>query len=253
MLNAVRKKLRRKWIEKILISLGKHFPIVKTFVPPRELYLPNTHRTISRGGVNFHVDLNDEIGHSLYFLNHCKVTEQFLKLIKSHWTVIDVGAQFGSSALLAAAVTKSGSVYAYESNPEKFKELDYNIGLNQFRNIFAIKKAVGKTIHKAQMTGAEVTTLDQEFVRLKQDHVDIIRIDALGFELNVLLGAKTILEKFHPILMIRFDDKSLKNSGRNAIEVIHFVKQLGYSCIDLNTSLPLVTGLKTETIVLCYI
>jgi len=74
-----------------------------------------------------------------------------------------------------------------------------------------------------------------------------------GFELNVLLGAKNILQKFHPILVIKFVDKSLKHSGRNAIEVIHFVKQLGYSCIDLNTSMPLVTGLKTETVVLCYV
>jgi len=147
--------------------------MVKSLIPPTHLYPANSNRFIERGGVNFRVDLNDEIGHSLYFLNHCHITEQFLKLIKSHWTVIDVGAQFGSVALLAA--TKSGSVYAYEANPEKFKELDYNIGLNQFRNIFAIKKAVGKTIHKAHMTGAEVTTLDEEFIRLKQDHVDIIR------------------------------------------------------------------------------
>jgi len=253
MFNAFRKKLRRKWIEKILISMGKKFPMVKALVPPRQLYPANTHRFVIRGGVNFRVDLNDEIGHSLYFLYHCHITERFLKLIKSHWTVIDVGAQFGSVALLAAAATKSGSVYAYESNPEKFKDLDYNIGLNQFRNIFAIKKAVGKTIHNAQLTGAEVTTLDEEFKLLKQDHVDIIRIDAQGFELNALLGAKNILEKFHPILVIKFVDKSLKNSGRNAIEVIHFVKQLGYSCIDLSTSMPLVTGLKAETTVLCYV
>lgn len=253
MLNTFRKKLRRKWVEKILISMGNRFPMVKTLIPPRHLYPSNTQRIIVRGGVNFRVDLHDELGHSLYFLNHCHITEQFLKLIKSHWTVIDVGAQFGAVALLTAAVTKSGSVYAYESNPGKFKELDYNIGLNPFRNIFAIQKAIGKTIHKAQLTGAEVTTLDHEFIRLKQDHVDIIRIDAQGFELNVLLGAKNILEKFHPILVIKFVDKSLKNSGRHAIEVIHFVKQLGYSCIDLSTSMPLVIGLKTETTILCYV
>ena len=104
-----------------------------------------------------------------------------------------------------------------------------------------------------ELDSVEVTTLDEEFVRLKLDHVDIIRIDVQGFELNMLLGAKTTLQKFHPILVIKFNHKSLKNHGRNATEAIHFVKQLGYSCLDMNTSMPLISGLKTETVILCYV
>ncbi len=275
MVDAFRKRLRQKWIEGILILISKRFPFVKRIVPPSYLYPPKTYRTVTRAGVTYRLDLKNEIGHSLYFFDRCNTSEQFLKLIKRHSVVIDIGAHVGTVALAAAAATKSGSVYAYEPNQENFDELQHNIRLNAFKNIYAIHKAVGKTTHKAQLfkpdqfegcptkkltknnlpelEWVDVTTLDDEYVRLKLDHVDIIRISAQGLELNVLLGAKNVLEKFHPILVIEFIDESFKNHGRNTVEAIQFIRNLGYSCIDLKTSMPLITGLKGEAVILCYV
>jgi FkbM family methyltransferase len=222
------------------------------------------------------LDLSDVIGHSLYFFKMYFAPTQFLTLLKPHWVVIDVGAHVGTVALQVAAIVKTGKVYAYEPFQETFEELEHNIQLNPFNNIVAIKKAVGKTTHRAQLfkvnqfnsgmnrikapetisgnfEWVDVTTLDDEFEKLKLDHVDMIKIDAEGFELNVLHGAKEILERFHPILLVELIDGNLRAHGQSALEVIQFIRKLGYQCVDAKTSMPLVTWSKIDTDILCYV
>jgi len=274
-INFFRKLFRYPFIEELLILLYKRIKRTRKLIPPEYLYPEKSFRVAVRDGVTYRLDLCNVIDHSLYFFNRYFTPLSLFQLIKEDTVLLDIGANIGTVALRAAAISGSGKVYAFEPDTDNYTSLQYNIGLNHFKNVIPVKKALGAVMQQSRLfkvnrfnTGMnrilsasdsfsdfetiEVSTLDEEAIRLKLNRIDLIKIDVEGYELNVLKGARAVLEKFHPLIIVEVIEVNLKNNGQTSAQVIEFLKEFGYRFIDLKNGKPLMEINHLETDILCY-
>jgi FkbM family methyltransferase len=151
----------------------------------------------------------------------------FLALAKEAQTVIDVGANTGLFALLAARANRAARVWAFEPVPFIFDMLQKNIRLNELDNLEAIPAAVADFVGESTffITRTQVgiptdssscqgfrdqvdefrlptTTLD-EFVRTRPiARLDLLKIDAEAAESKVIRGALQTIRRDRPCLIL---------------------------------------------------
>ena len=127
---------------------------------------------------------------------------------------VDVGANEGQTAELLAATFPAARIFSYEPVPSTFAVLERRFAGSA--RVTCICAAVGATAGSAEMVdGADSTqnTLltrakpDQPTVRVPLttialqaaahdwDHVDLLKIDSEGYEIPVLRGALSLLER----------------------------------------------------------
>ena len=136
--------------------------------------------------------------------------------------IIDAGAYIGDSALMLAPLT-SGKVFAFEPVEANFKCLEKTIWLNGLDNVIPVHSALGDCcgtltmslgnagscatvrnkllgeILKRETVG--VARLD-EFVQSRGISVGLIKTDVEGAEQMLLRGAKEVIQRDRPILLI---------------------------------------------------
>lgn len=133
-------------------------------------------------------------------------------------TVIDVGANLGDwTAMFARRMTGPGQAFLFEPNPEAVARLRAMPVVNSEVQIEVLQKAVGDVAGNAQFFMEEdagetsslvqrhaqpraraiqvpVVRLDAEMAAQGVTRVDMLKIDAEGYDLRVLMGAKGLLE-----------------------------------------------------------
>jgi FkbM family methyltransferase len=149
------------------------------------------------------------------------------ELVQPGWTVVDIGANIGYSALvLAKYAGPTGKVYAFEPLTENFKMLQENIQLNHSSNIVAENLAVmarpgqielrsatpGALTWVASVNVAEDSAVESQSVTAVSlddyvQHHDVgrihfVKMDVEGAEGSVLEGMTAILKRDQPVLMI---------------------------------------------------
>lgn len=172
--------------------------------------------------------------------------------IKSGDTVIDVGAFVGDHTThYSDLVGQSGRVMAIEPGDIAYQCLEHNRRLFKFNNTLACHYGVsdhagfadhllcdnlGASICKESEHG-EVTTITLYllFRMFNLKRVDFIKIDAEGWEMKILRGAKKLLNMFTPTIMIEINRDALTNNGSSEEEIFDFLGELGYSffCVNL--------------------
>jgi FkbM family methyltransferase len=137
------------------------------------------------------------------------------------WITLDVGAYKGETAIwLADRSGRDGAVYAFEPDPSVAGTLTANIERNRSAGqsrICVVPYGVGATPGKQSFAGVvggashvddtgdmtiDVTTIDRAVDELRVDHVDFIKMDIEGGEVDALRGAKETLRRFSPRLAI---------------------------------------------------
>lgn len=143
-------------------------------------------------------------------------TEMFKKVVKQGDVVLDLGANIGYYALLAARlVGEKGIVYAFEPEPTNYSLLLKNIELNEYHNIVPVQKAVSNitgmvrlfldekdagahTIYQPEANRESVeiqsVALDK-FFEDKKHPIDVIKMDIEGAEMSALSGMKRIIRE----------------------------------------------------------
>ena len=142
---------------------------------------------------------------------HAAEDNFFLDYVKKNNTVIDVGANIGTvTLLLANIVGKNGNVYSVEPHPTTYKYLFENIKLNNFKNIATFNLALGekstqvsfsnfksddqnKILNLESKLSIKMSKLDD--LPIKENIIDLLKIDTIGYEKFVLLGANSLLKK----------------------------------------------------------
>ncbi|MFZ0040963.1 MAG: FkbM family methyltransferase [Solirubrobacteraceae bacterium] len=136
--------------------------------------------------------------------------------------VLDIGACYGDTALsFASRVGAAGKVYAFEFDSVNLEILRANLKLNPELSgrIEIVERALwdssGETLPFASAgrstsltlggsgpTSVTTLTLDDFVSENGLDHVDFVKMDVEGAELNVLRGAATVLPRFRPALAL---------------------------------------------------
>ncbi|QRN82701.1 FkbM family methyltransferase [Chloroflexota bacterium] len=151
----------------------------------------------------------------------------------------DIGANVGYFSLLAAELAgPEGQVYAFEPLPRNVKFLEKHIKINKCDNIEIVEAAVSDHSgevhfnlgastamgHIAESGGIQVkmVALDEMLASGELQPPDYMKVDVEGAEYEALKGARTLLEKYHPLLFL---DTHQREAHLPTIELL---KELGY-------------------------
>ena len=162
--------------------------------------------------------------------------------------MIDVGANLGFlTTLLSQMVGLEGCVHSFEPSPVTYLKLLEVIEVNGLKNVNPHNVGCGEApaIMKLSVTessGNSSLRLRDDLpyrVRETQDvqivvldnylgsvltRLDFLKIDTEGFEDSVLLGARNILMKFHPVIYLEISSEYFKSSQR----AIRILKEMNY-------------------------
>jgi FkbM family methyltransferase len=162
-----------------------------------------------------------------------------LSYVKEGDHVLDVGAFMGDHTLAySKKVGDKGLVLAYEPNPIAFECLEYN--MKELGNVIILNEGLsdskgylkltdvptnaGMTYAGKSKKGIKCNTIDSlDWVKL-----DFIKIDAEGFEHNILKGAIETIKKFKPIMVIEINNHALLRNGTSNNDIYIMLNELGY-------------------------
>lgn len=174
--------------------------------------------------------------------------------VKTGSTCIDIGAHFGFYSMLFAKYFQC-KVYSFEPTPYTQKILARNIALNHLEdNIEIIPKAVSSKEAKAifyiqerewdvanslvdyhhsnenkKPYEIQVTSIDNFSADKK---IDLIKIDAEGEELQVLIGASKTIKKDKPIMLLALHPPAITARGDGLKMIWDLLASFDYSVIS---------------------
>lgn len=182
------------------------------------------------------------------------ILDRIAKYLPHNGVFFDVGSNIGQHAIFAAAkLNDTGEVYAFEPVPGLFDQVQKSISVNKFKNIAAQNYACGNdnttgTIRtnfqnagqssllpidkQDASTTVEIVKLDDKFKDLTR--LDLMKIDVEGFEYEVLLGARKIIEQFRPVILLEFSPIMYNKAGNNNSEKILDFLLEHYTIIDID-------------------
>lgn len=209
---------------------------------------------------------HEHVGHGQWLLDHGNVGTIEASLcynaVKhiSNPIVFDVGANIGTFATWMARAFPQGKVYCFEPQHAVFQQLAGNMAINNLYNAFTYNMALGtenkfvqfnqpnyftpndfgtfslKTDKHLPRTTETITvemqTLDNFVSVYGIRRLDLLKIDAEGMDLEVLMGAEQTIKRFLPRIFVEHSDNeiSIKDS------IMEFLSQFDYDLevIDRN-------------------
>ena len=212
----------------------------------------NIKKQIFRHGVFSYYENDEYIGKSLSEYGEWSEPEVVLlkQLLKNNENIIEIGSNIGTHTVpLAKHVLNGGFVYAIEPQSQNYKLLSNNIKDNKIKNVKVLKLAISSKQGEAYMNifnenltnnygdskifennfqnseSVIVKTLDQLFYddNKEKKPIKLIKCDAQGQDLNIILGSKKIIDIYKPFLYLENDDI---NTSKALIEKI---KNMGYA------------------------
>ena len=147
---------------------------------------------------------------------------------------IDVGAFVGYHTVHLAKQAAPLNVYAFEGRVNA--DLKNNLKRNNAKNVQVISETIDKNWRIDSI-------LEKDLLDDNKGPIAFIKIDCEGCELHFLKGARDVVEKWHPVLVVEIQDN---NSRRNAViegqrmikptdtreDVLDYLKMLGYNNIE---------------------
>ena len=176
--------------------------------------------------------------------------ELFRQALRPGMVVVDVGAHEGLFTHLAAAlVGPTGRVWAFEPAPANFRVLKRRA--SPFPQVTAVRAALSdrnglgrlavdrdnSTRHSLFTANVgrrwrswpvRMMTLGQALpADLKR--LDLVKIDAQGAEPQILLGARSVIKRYHPLIAFELWPNGWRTGGHDPAAVLDSLKRLGYT------------------------
>ena len=218
-------------LEKISRRASRHSRFVPKCVPLPVLGADGTRRV----GSIYSDNGRDQIARNIWvhglLAYEAPLPELFMRLVKGAQTVLDVGANSGLYAILAALTEPRCSVISFEPLPEALKCLRANLRANQLEarvtvveaaagssqgqmDLFIPENKFGEVLETSASLVREfrpkhsniikvrVETLDDYVAANCKSRVSILRADVEGAEHQVLQGATEILKNHRPLVFV---------------------------------------------------
>ena len=221
--------------------------ILKTLIIPTLPPLPASFVAQVPGGGLIRLHHRESLGISVLGFGGFEKTEirTLSRYARPGSTAVDVGANVGIVTVpLAFAVGPFGRVLAFEPNAGNVDRLRENLLLNHLSQVSVHALALGATpgdivlnlgsdpafhssveVMTPWRTNNAVTvpcsTLDVMWEEAESPDVSVVKIDVEGGELAVLKGARTMLDRDHPALLVEAHDN-------NYDQVAAWLGELGY-------------------------
>lgn len=217
------------------ISFSKKY---KTFIKQHrdnEIHYPNKTRIL--GSMVNHTYELDNLLYS-YGLENFKIEKNDL--------IIDCGANVGNLYLSINRFIKTFNYIAFEPDPKVFKCLELN--LDKFNNVelyrvglstenknkkFYVNDETGDSSLEEFNTKVSIEINTKNLDSFKYEKVKLLKIDAEGHELEVLLGAKNTLSNIEYIAVDMGAEKG--NDNRNTVSsVTNFLIRQNFELVNFN-------------------
>ncbi|MBI5540690.1 MAG: FkbM family methyltransferase [Bacteroidia bacterium] len=217
-------------------------------------------KIITTDNIRFNLYKDDVLSKLIYAENFEWAEKEWLKsFLKPGMICYDLGANIGFYTLLSAYLTfPNGKIVSLEPVSKTFDRLKANIDINdKISNCVSCYKiaasnsageleifTASKDLHAWNSLVApqnkdefikeiiKTISLDSLFENENLPVPDFIKIDVEGWEENVLIGAKHILTKFSPTLLIEFTKDNLLRAGTSYQKLINILSDYGYNLYE---------------------
>lgn len=220
----------------------------------------------TRGGASWALDLNEGIDFSIWLLGgfEPRTLSAYRRLVQPGATVFDIGANIGSHTLpLARLVGPNGRVVSFEPTAWASERLRQNLALNPdlAKRVDTIQAMLAERndadlpaglpaswplkstadvhpeLRGRSMTteGAHVMTLDAYATAAALGRVDVMKLDVDGYECRVLTGARHVLHRFRPRIVMELAPYLLEEKGGSLEQLLQILGEARYQLRDLYT------------------
>lgn len=156
-------------------------------------------------------------------------------------TVFDLGANLGTFSVPLAA--KGATVYGFEMLSENIAHLKRSINQNDLRTLTLVEGAVSDrpgtlgaggfsawgSVSEGSPNRVRAVVIDQWAKEAGLEKVDFMKIDIEGSEMAALRGARGVIERDKPDMVIEANVLTCGSSGYGYPDIIAFMESLGYS------------------------
>lgn len=218
-------------------------------------------------GIHFNLDLFDCVQKAIFCFHYYEPedVEAFRRFARPGSVVFDVGANVGQYSLLASKlVGETGHVYAFEPSPDVLVKLQHHLEVNHADNVLLTRKAVAECngtasfypanensnqgvgsllpaeeyrgkIRTEESIEVEVVTLDNFCEEHGIDHIDLLKIDVEGYDLDVLKGAEKILDRSPGIVVLaEVEPMNLVQRGLTHADFVQYMTERGFKAYYAN-------------------
>lgn len=208
-------------------------------------------------GISLCVNPDAHIGGLIYWRGYYEMSGITLlrRILAPDMTLIDVGANIGEYTLHGCRLVPRGRVVSFEPS-WVHAVLEQNLAINDCHNVEAFKMGLSDRPGRMRLyspppgdsdsfneglssffhrggrgeSGAwvEVETLDRMADRLQLQRVGVVKIDVEGSELFVLRGARGVLNRFKPKLLLELNPATSRAAGYGIGDVLDLLAEHGY-------------------------
>ncbi len=194
--------------------------------------------------------------------------------LKEGDVVVDVGANIGYYTLIfARRVGPAGKVYAFEPDPNNFELLRKNVQINGYHNVILERKAVAERTGQRRLylaphnkgdhrlyaspenrpwVDVQTVALDDYFA-IRQERIDLIKMDIQGAEGLALAGMPRLLEDNPGVrLVTEFWPAGLRLCGTEPISYLQQLVQLGFRLYNIDEQRGCVEPVGTQELLRAY-
>lgn len=200
------------------------------------------------------------LGHQFEEIYKARIYQPYLEN-KKDAVVLDIGGNLGLFSLYASKYAKQ--VYCIEPSSESMENIEKMLVFNELKNVKPLKKAVYiengsfplfdnqnrtmRSLHQAVSDPnlkpelVETITLDKLFDDEGIEHVDLMKLDIEGTEIEVLssLGFAKVADKIDVIVTERHGW-----AGRNPHQLDEALKNNGFKVLTIPNDADIVVGVK---------
>lgn len=191
---------------------------------------------------------------------------KFLRgLLQPGQKIIDIGANYGVYSLtMAKTVGNTGRVWAFEPASATARLLAEGIAINGFTHVVLDRSALSSISGTAQLSlydnsemnslvrdnkvkgaveSVPLKTLDECMKQYEWQHIDFMKIDAEGEELNIIKGGARFLDELSPLIQYE-----IKADDDLHIDLVDSFSAIGYDSYRLVPGLNLLVPFEADSI-----